>query len=64
MKNYAIRESLKLKNGKYQQFFKEVKLLLFYIDQRKFVKKHTFDYYTIFHLFRPHLVSYITLVKT
>ena len=63
MKNYAIRESSKLKNDKYQQPFGKVKLL-FYVDQMKFFKKHTFDYYTIFHLFRPHLVSYITLVKT
>ena len=38
MKNYAIWEISKLKNGKYQQFFRKVKLL-FYLDQIKFKKK-------------------------
>ena len=39
MKNYAVKEISKLKNGKYQhQFFGKVKLL-FYLDQIKFLKK-------------------------
>ena len=38
MKNYAIKEISKLKNGKYQQFFGKVKLF-FYLDQIKFFKK-------------------------
>ena len=54
MKNYAVKEISKLKNGKYQQFFGKVKLL-FYLDQIKNLnKKSILLIFTLFFIYLDH----------